>query len=138
MGSEAPIVSDVILVVDDDNAIREILEVNLVAEGFEVCSAGGGAEALELARRRRPALVLLDLMMPGMNGLEVCKGLRADHHSANSVIIVLTASADREHLLAALSRGADDYVTNRSISTRSSCASKPVSADPPTSGRRLP
>lgn len=103
--------AELILVVDDDNALRDILEVNLVASGYEVCTASSGAEAVKVAKRQAPALVLLDLMMPGMNGIEVCKALRADHRTCSATIIVLTASVVRGHLFAALSSGADDYVS---------------------------
>jgi len=100
-----------ILVVDDEPDALELIEVNLKAAGFEVVSAANGRVALEKARATMPALVLLDVMLPEVDGLEVCKNLRRDSKTATIPIIMLTARAAELDRVLGLELGADDYVT---------------------------
>ncbi len=80
-----------ILVVDDEPDIAEVLRYNLEKADFEVLTSGDGAQAVELARGERPALVVLDLMLPGMDGEEVCRALRQDEGTRGTPILMLTA-----------------------------------------------
>ena len=100
-----------ILVVDDEPDARELIEVNLKAAGFEVLTAANGRQALEKARATLPALVLLDVMLPEVDGLEVCKSLRRDSKTAFLPIIMLTARAAEIDRVLGLELGADDYIT---------------------------
>ena len=97
-----------ILVVDDEPQIRRIMRTTLTGAGYEVDDAKTGEEALEKVREFRPDLVMLDMNMPGMGGLEACKAIRSD---TNSAIIMLTVRNSEEDKVAALDAGADDYVT---------------------------
>ena len=97
-----------ILVVEDEENISETLRYNLTREGYEVSAAATGPEALELARQRHPDLILLDLMLPEMSGLEVCRVLRSE---MSTPIIMLTAKAAEIDTVVGLQVGADDYVT---------------------------
>jgi two-component system, OmpR family, alkaline phosphatase synthesis response regulator PhoP len=100
-----------ILVVEDEADIRNLVRYNLEQEGFAVVEAADGERGLELARTQRPHLVLLDLMLPGMNGLEVCRALRGDEKTAALPIVMLTAKATEVDKVLGLEIGADDYVT---------------------------
>ena len=100
-----------ILVVDDEPDALELIEFNLKAAGFQVVTADDGAEALTKARAVLPALILLDLMLPQIDGLEVCKQLRRDPATAAIPIIMLTAKAAEIDRVLGLELGADDYVT---------------------------
>jgi DNA-binding response OmpR family regulator len=97
-----------ILVVEDEEAIAEAVRVRLASEGYEVRVAGDGPEALRLAGDERPDLVVLDLMLPGMDGLEVCRELQRDSWVP---VLMLTARADEADKVAGLAVGADDYMT---------------------------
>jgi len=97
-----------ILVIDDEPKIVEICHDYLKASGFEVISASDGIQGLNLARREKPDLIVLDLMMPGMDGLDVCRNLRRE---GNIPIIMLTARVDESDKLVGLELGADDYIT---------------------------
>lgn len=97
-----------ILVVDDDEALAEMLGIVLESEGFHVSIAGDGNEALRLYREIGPDLILLDLMLPGMNGIDVCKAIR---RSSAVPIIMLTAKTDTVDVVLGLESGADDYIT---------------------------
>ena len=99
-----------VLVVDDEPLITEMLSVGLGYEGFEVHVAATGPEALEQAERVRPDAVVLDLMLPGLDGLEVCRRLRSDASTAGVPIIMLTAKSDEVDRVVGLEVGADDYV----------------------------
>ncbi|HEX7835407.1 MAG TPA: MtrAB system response regulator MtrA [Pseudolysinimonas sp.] len=96
-----------ILVVDDDTAISEMIGIVLKAEGYEPQFAGDGAEAIELFKVMRPDLVLLDLMLPGIDGIQVCAAIRAD---SGVPIIMLTAKGETTDVVRGLESGADDYV----------------------------
>ena len=100
-----------ILVVDDEPEAVELVEFNLKQAGFDVATAADGAEALKKARAISPALILLDLMLPEIDGLEVCKLLRRDPVTAGIPIIMLTAKAAEIDRVLGLELGADDYVT---------------------------
>ena len=100
-----------ILIVDDEpNAVR-LLRNLLIADGYQLLVAHSGAEALHVAQSEIPDLVLLDVMMPEMDGYEVCTKLRADPALANIPILMLTALDDRESMLRGLEAGADDFLS---------------------------
>ncbi len=97
-----------VLLVDDEPRIRSVLRSYLEAEGFAVVEAGDGAEALRVAQSEAPDVVLLDVMMPGMDGIEVLRELRS---RSNVYVILVTARAEEVDKLVGLAVGADDYVT---------------------------
>jgi two-component system, OmpR family, alkaline phosphatase synthesis response regulator PhoP len=97
-----------ILIVDDESPIVELISLYLTREGFSVMSATDGPAALDIARRNPPALVILDVMLPGMDGLDVCRKLQQAH---DVYVLMLTARADEADKLVGLSVGADDYLT---------------------------
>ena len=99
-----------VLVVEDEPDIRGLIVHHLEREGFRCRTAGTGADALSAVRVAAPDLVILDVMLPGMNGLEVCRRLRADASVAAVPIIMLTAKADEVDRVVGLELGADDYV----------------------------
>src|SRR5689334_463288 len=98
-----------ILVVDDEPDALELIEFNLKAAGFEVSSAMDGEEALKKARAILPSLILLDVMLPEVDGMEVCKILRRDPNTSAIPIIMLTAKASEIDRVVGLELGADDY-----------------------------
>ena len=100
-----------ILVCDDDPNIRNIIDFGLQAEGFQVLAAADGAEALELARREAPDLVILDVMMPGSDGVEVCAALKQDEATRHLPVLLLTARTGKQDRDRGLAAGADDYIT---------------------------
>jgi len=100
-----------VLVVDDDPVIQRLLQVNFEMEDYIVLTAGDGVEGLEMARAEHPDIVLLDIMMPKMNGLEVCAALKGDDATKAIPIILLSAKAQAADLQAGQDTGADDYVT---------------------------
>lgn len=100
-----------ILVVDDEPDALELIEFNLKAAGFDVVTAADGSEALRKARSMAPDLILLDLMLPEVDGLEVCKILRRGDETADIPIMMLTAKAAEMDRVLGLELGADDYVT---------------------------
>jgi DNA-binding response OmpR family regulator len=101
-------VVDKILVVEDDPSLLDTLQYSLARQGYEVHTAADGLRALELARREQPDLVLLDVMLPGLDGLEVCRTLRREQ---NVPILMLTARAEEIDKVVGLEVGADDYMT---------------------------
>ncbi|MGH3916508.1 MAG: MtrAB system response regulator MtrA [Pseudonocardiaceae bacterium] len=96
-----------VLVVDDDPAIAEMLTIVLRAEGFETAVVADGGKAMCALRELKPDLVLLDLMLPGMNGIDVCKAIRAE---SGVPVVMLTAKSDTVDVVLGLESGADDYV----------------------------
>jgi two-component system alkaline phosphatase synthesis response regulator PhoP len=102
---------DKILVIDDEEDILELLRFNLTKEGYQVCSASTGEEALSLARTEHPDLVLLDLMLPGIDGLEVARRLKADPLTRSVPIVMLTAKGEESDIVTGLELGAEDYIT---------------------------
>lgn len=100
-----------ILIVEDEKDIVKMLEYNLKKEGFRTLSASDGEDAIGLANREHPDLILLDLMLPGIDGLEVCKELKKDYKTAKTPIIMLTAKSQESDKVVGLELGADDYIT---------------------------
>lgn len=103
-----------ILVVDDEPRFVRLVEANLVTEGYEVLQANNGQEALDITAKEKPDMILLDVMMPDLDGFEVCERIR---EFSNLPIIMLTAKGEEEHRVRGLNLGADDYIV------------KPFSAD---------
>src|SRR5262250_3073940 len=97
-----------VLVVDDDPQIRRVLRTALIEHGYEAIDARNGEEAVERLREEKPGLIILDMNMPGMNGLETCRAIRS---TSNIPIIMLTVRDSEADTIAALDAGADDYVT---------------------------
>jgi two-component system alkaline phosphatase synthesis response regulator PhoP len=99
-----------VLIVEDEADIRELVRYNLEREGFVVEEAGDGPQALDKIRRRAPDLVVLDLMLPGMPGLEICRQIRQNRETAQLPILILTAKGTEVDKVLGLEMGADDYV----------------------------
>lgn len=102
---------DEILVVDDDRDVAQSIEMSLRRRGYRVALAHSGVEALKLLRRIKPDLVILDVLMPGMNGFEVCRRLRADATTSSLPIVFLTARGQERDRIEGLRAGADDYLS---------------------------
>jgi DNA-binding response OmpR family regulator len=102
---------DKVLLVEDDPVILRLLEVNFDLEGFDVVVAHDGAEGIDLARSERPDLVISDIMMPNVSGLELVAALKGDGDTAGIPIILLSAKAQSADVKAGMEAGADDYVT---------------------------
>jgi two-component system response regulator MtrA len=121
-----------ILVVDDDTALAEMIGIVLRAEGFEPVFCADGAEALGIFRESKPDLVLLDLMLPGLDGIEVCRLIRAE---SGTPVIMLTAKADTTDVVKGLEAGADDYVVKpfnpKELVARIRTRLRPVAAGSP-------
>ena len=100
-----------ILIIEDEPDIREVISYNLSKEGYRVVSAASGEEGLKSAMSQPPDLVILDLMLPGVYGLDVCRRIRNDSRTAAIPIIVLTARSEESDVITGLEVGADDYVT---------------------------
>lgn len=100
-----------ILVVEDDRALSEALTYNLQRAGFEVAVAADGREAVNVSKVHSPDVILLDVMLPELDGIEVCRRLRAHPSTRQSLIVILTAKSEEVDQLVGFSVGADDYVT---------------------------
>jgi two-component system alkaline phosphatase synthesis response regulator PhoP len=100
-----------VLLVDDESDILEILSYNLSQEGYEVFTSQNGKEGIEMARTHNPHLILLDVMMPGMDGVETCEQIRSIETLKNPVIAFLTARSEDYSQIAGFKAGADDYIT---------------------------
>lgn len=100
-----------ILIVEDVEEIQELVRYNLVKEGYRVACAADGEEGLRIAASQLPDLVVLDLMLPGIDGLEVCKALKKDSSTQNIHVIILTAKGEEADIVSGLELGADDYIT---------------------------
>ncbi len=100
-----------ILVVDDEKDLVELITYNLTRNGYNAICASSGDEALEIAARELPDLIILDLMLPGINGTEVARRLKADARTVDIPIIMLTAKGEETDIVVGLTLGADDYVT---------------------------
>lgn len=98
-----------VLLVEDEESIRKFVKINLEREGYIIFEAGSGEEGIEVARRERPDIVVLDIMLPGIDGFEVCKTLRGEFSSLG--IIMLTAKAEDYDKIMGLQYGTDDYLT---------------------------
>ena len=103
--------SQKILLVDDEEDILEFLSYNLIKDGFEILTANNGAKGLALAKKHKPDLVILDVMMPEMDGVDVCQRLRELPELDESLVLFLSARAEDYSQLAGFSAGADDYIT---------------------------
>lgn len=104
MGNEA------IIVVEDEADIRDVIEHNLCREGYTVCATPNGEDGLRLAQTTQPDLVLLDLMLPGLDGIEICRRLKTDSLTHSTPVMMVTAKADESDIVLGLGVGADDYV----------------------------
>ncbi|HET7479949.1 MAG TPA: response regulator transcription factor [Rubrobacteraceae bacterium] len=126
-----------VLVVDDEPNIREVVGLYLSRDGHTVVSAADGVEALEVFRRSEPDLVVLDLMLPRINGLEVCRRIQAERRVP---LIMLTARGEEEERIVGLSLGADDYVVKpfspRELAARVAAVLRRVEESGPDSGRK--
>jgi len=100
-----------ILIIEDNKDIQELVSASCSRDGYEVATADSGEEGLRRAGRKLPDLVLLDLMLPGMDGLEVCKRLKANENTRYIPVIMLTAKGEETDIVLGLELGADDYIT---------------------------
>ncbi|MEX2445430.1 MAG: response regulator [Alkalispirochaeta sp.] len=100
-----------ILVVDDELDIQELVRYNLQKEGFSVHTVGTGEDALAAAEKLRPAAIVLDLMLPGIDGVQVCNRLKKQESTQDIPVIMLTAKTEEADMVAGLETGADDYIT---------------------------
>jgi two-component system phosphate regulon response regulator PhoB len=100
-----------ILVVDDEENIRELVRYNLAREGYQVTTVGSGEEALKQTSSKPPDLIVLDLMLPGMDGFAVCRQLKNDGRTAHIPIVMLTVKGEESDIVVGLELGADDYIT---------------------------
>ncbi|MDP9792294.1 DNA-binding response OmpR family regulator [Catenuloplanes nepalensis] len=100
-----------VLIADDDADIRDLVAFKLEQVGYDVIAVEDGQSALEAARRDQPALAVLDVSMPGLSGIDVCRMLRADQATAGMLIVILTARVQEQDIEGGFGAGADDYVT---------------------------
>ena len=100
-----------ILVVDDEEHIAELISYNLSSNGYKVITANNGIDAVKIAIEEKPSLILLDLMIPGKDGYDVCKKVRSNNEIRNTPIIMLTAKSEELDKILGLELGADDYIT---------------------------
>jgi len=100
-----------ILIVDDEEHIVELLKFNLLNAGYDVFTANDGIEAVKIAKAQKPGLMLLDLMLPGIDGFDVCKEIKRDNEMKKTSIIMLTAKGEELDKILGLELGADDYIT---------------------------
>ncbi len=100
-----------VLIVEDDRSLSEVLDYNLRQEGYETIAAASGQEGLNLAKLRGPEMIVLDLNLPIIDGLEICRRLRADPVTREVMVLMLTAKSEETDQVAGFSVGADDYVT---------------------------
>ncbi|HKJ31770.1 MAG TPA: response regulator transcription factor [Balneolales bacterium] len=105
-----------ILVVDDEQDLLDLIEYNLMKEGYNVLTADNGLDGIKIAKKNNPDLILLDIMMPRMDGLEVCDLLKEDDNLKDTPVVFLTARGDEKTEVKGLDMGADDYLT-KPIST---------------------
>jgi len=103
--------NELILAVDDEAHILELLTFNLEASGYRVVTAANGEDALVVCAHERPAMILLDIMLPGIDGVEVCRRLKSTSTTSDIPIIMLTAKGDEVDKILGLEMGADDYIT---------------------------
>jgi two-component system, OmpR family, alkaline phosphatase synthesis response regulator PhoP len=110
-GGDLTMARENVLVVDDEREILELVEYNLAKEGYAVTTVTTGEDALQAARLKSPDVIVLDLMLPGVDGLEVCRRLKADAKTRHIPIVMLTAKGSEADIVAGLELGAADYVT---------------------------
>ncbi|HEX5970685.1 MAG TPA: response regulator transcription factor [Gemmatimonadaceae bacterium] len=111
MSAQSPATEQRVLVVDDEADIVALVAYHLARAGYRVSTASTGQDALDAARREHPALIVLDLMLPGLSGYEVLEQLRADASTRDIAVLMLTARRDEQDRIRGLSLGADDYLT---------------------------
>jgi len=104
-------VQETILIVEDESDVVDLLRYNLHRAGFNVLIANTGADGLEAARKNRPDVIVLDIMLPGMNGYNVCNALKKDPETESIPVLMLTAKSEPNERVKGLELGADDYVT---------------------------
>lgn len=100
-----------ILIIEDEKDIAELVQYNLEREGFQVAAIHNGEDAIDLLQRETPELIILDLMLPGIDGLETCRLIKQDPRSQNIPVIFLTAKSEESDIVVGLQLGADDYIT---------------------------
>jgi two-component system, OmpR family, alkaline phosphatase synthesis response regulator PhoP len=100
-----------VLIVEDEEDIRELISYNLLKEGYQVAGAASGEDALAMVRSKPPDLMLLDIMLPGSDGLSVCRKLKDDPQTSSIPIIMVTAKGEESDMVAGLNLGADDYIS---------------------------
>ncbi|MCL4193033.1 MAG: response regulator, partial [Thermoguttaceae bacterium] len=103
--------NELVLVIEDEDDIRELVCYNLSKEGYRVVAVSTGEEGIAAAEARRPHAVLLDLMLPGVDGLTVCRRIRSSSRTERIPIIILTAKGEEADIVSGLNLGADDYIT---------------------------
>lgn len=130
-----------ILVVEDETDLRQVIEFNLVAAGHEVETAPTGSEGLRRARERKPDLVLLDIMLPDITGLDVCRQLKADPATQGVAVVLLTARGEEIDRVVGFEIGADDYVVKpfsvRELTLRINAILRRSAPEPESSPRRV-
>lgn len=99
-----------VLIVDDEEDILQLIDYNLSKEGYSISCVGSGEEALRVARKEKPGLILLDLMLPGVDGLDVCRALKSEPGTSSIPIIMVSARGEESDIVTGLELGADDYV----------------------------
>jgi len=99
-----------ILVVEDDRDISELITYNLEREGYEIACLYDGSQAVDFVRKRKPDLIILDLMLPEIDGIEICRALKSDPNTKNIPIVMLTAKSEESDVVVGLQMGADDYI----------------------------
>lgn len=104
-------VKEHILVVEDESDLQELIKFNLIKEGYRVDCASSGQEALNKVRESQPNLIVLDILLPGIDGLEVCRTLKNNPETSQIPIIMVTAKAEESDIITGLEMGADDYLT---------------------------
>lgn len=100
-----------LLIADDESGIRSLVRMTLERDSYTILEASDGEEAIALAREFRPEVVLLDVMMPGLSGFDVCRALKGDPTTAEATVVLLTAKAQESDRAAGIAAGADDYFT---------------------------
>jgi len=100
-----------ILIIEDESDIGELLEYNLQKEGYDTILANNGESGLQIAKKEKPNLLILDLMLPGIDGLDVCRLIKSDRDIKDISIVMLTALGQEEDIVKGLESGADDYIT---------------------------
>src|SRR5580698_1729803 len=99
-----------ILVVEDDRDISELISYNLEREGYEIACLYDGGQAVEFVNKRKPELIILDLMLPEVDGIEICRTLKSDPNTKHIPIVMLTAKSEEADVVVGLQMGADDYI----------------------------
>jgi len=100
-----------VLVIEDDEDIQELVSYNLTKEGYQINCVGSGEDGLRAAKSKLPNLIVLDLMLPGIDGLEICKLIKGDPKTQHIPIVMLTAKGEESDVVTGLELGADDYIT---------------------------